>query len=80
MSAGFPKRRVVVTGVGLVSPLGVGTRPTWDALLAGKSGVGPITHFDASAYPSRNAGEVKGFEPAHNLEKKDNKKTDSFIQ
>jgi 3-oxoacyl-[acyl-carrier-protein] synthase II len=80
MAGSFPKRRVVVTGVGLVSPLGVGTRATWDALLAGQSGVGPITHFDASAFPSRIAGEVKGFDPSLFLEKKEIKKTDAFIQ
>ncbi len=80
MAGGFPKRRVVLTGVGLVSPIGVGTRATWDALLAGQSGIGPITHFDAAAYPSRIAGEVKGFDPALFLEKKEIKKTDAFIQ
>jgi 3-oxoacyl-[acyl-carrier-protein] synthase II len=80
MAGGFPKRRVVVTGVGLISPLGVGTRATWDALLAGQSGIGPITHFDATDYDCRIAGEVKGFDPALFLDKKDIKKTDAFIQ
>ena len=73
------RRRVVVTGVGLVSPLGVGTRPTWEALLAGKSGVGPITHFDTSQYETRIAGEVKGFDPTIWVEKKEVKKMDLFI-
>jgi 3-oxoacyl-[acyl-carrier-protein] synthase II len=73
------RRRVVVTGVGLVSPLGVGTAPTWQGILDGRSGVGPITRFDASAYPSRIAGEVKGFEPADYMEKKEVKKSDTFI-
>ncbi|HVT57241.1 MAG TPA: beta-ketoacyl-ACP synthase II [Thermoanaerobaculia bacterium] len=73
------RRRVVVTGVGLVSPLGVGTAPTWDGLLQGKSGVGTITHFDASEYPSRIAGEVKGFDPRNYVDKKDVKKSDLFI-
>jgi 3-oxoacyl-[acyl-carrier-protein] synthase II len=73
------RRRVVVTGVGLVSPLGVGTAPTWEALLAGRSGVGPITRFDASAYPARIAGEVKGFDPHDYIDKKDIKKSDTFI-
>ncbi len=77
---GFPKRRVVCTGVGLVSPLGVGTRATWDGLLAGNSGIGPITHFDASEFTTRIAGEVKGFDPALFIEKKEIKKTDAFIQ
>ena len=53
--------RVVVTGVGLVSALGVGTRETWRALLEGRSGIGPITHFDASQFSTRIAGEVKDF-------------------
>jgi 3-oxoacyl-[acyl-carrier-protein] synthase II len=70
---------VVVTGVGLVSPLGVGTAETWSGILAGRSGVGPITHFDTSRYPSRIAGEVQGFEPTDYVEKKDVKKSDTFI-
>jgi len=73
------RRRVVITGVGLVSPVGVGTAATWQALLAGRSGVGPITRFDASNYPVRIAGEVKGFDPHDYVEKKDVKKSDTFI-
>ncbi|HWM91075.1 MAG TPA: beta-ketoacyl-ACP synthase II [Thermoanaerobaculia bacterium] len=73
------RRRVVVTGVGLVSPLGVGTAENWRALMEGKSGIGPITHFDASEYPSRIAGEVKGFNPLDYTDKKDVKKSDVFI-
>ena len=73
------RRRVVVTGVGLVSPLGVGTAPTWEGILAGRSGVGPITHFDPSAYPCRIAGEVKDFDAALFMDKKDVKKSDIFI-
>lgn len=72
-------RRVAVTGVGLVSPLGVGTTENWDALLAGRSGIGPITRFDAAEYPSRIAGEVKGFNPFDYLDKKEVKKSDTFI-
>jgi 3-oxoacyl-[acyl-carrier-protein] synthase II len=75
----FPKRRVVITGVGLVSPLGVGTRATWEGLLAGRSGIGPITKFDASDYTTRIAGEVRDFDPGLYLDKKDVKKADSFI-
>ncbi len=81
MSTSTPegRRRVVVTGIGLVSPLGVGTRPTWDGLMAGASGVGPITHFDTTGYLTTIAGEVKGFDPADYVEKKDVKKSDTFI-
>jgi 3-oxoacyl-[acyl-carrier-protein] synthase II len=73
-------RRVVLTGVGLVSPLGIGTQANWDALVAGRSGIGPITRFDASQHSARIAGEVKGFDPLHFVEKKDVKKMDVFIQ
>ncbi|MEE2636739.1 MAG: beta-ketoacyl-ACP synthase II, partial [Acidobacteriota bacterium] len=73
-------RRVVVTGVGLVSPLGIGTSTTWDALCEGRSGIGPITKFDASAYASRIAGEVRAFDPCDFVAKKDVKKMDVFIQ
>jgi 3-oxoacyl-[acyl-carrier-protein] synthase II len=74
------QRRVVVTGVGLVSPLGIGTEENWRALMDGRSGVGPITRFDAAAFPCRIAGEVRGFDPADYLEKKEIKKSDAFIQ
>ncbi|MBA3948576.1 MAG: beta-ketoacyl-ACP synthase II [Acidobacteria bacterium] len=73
-------RRVVVTGVGMVSPLGIGTGANWEALLAGKSGIGPITRFDASLFAARIAGEVKQFDPLQFMEKKDVKKMDIFIQ
>jgi 3-oxoacyl-[acyl-carrier-protein] synthase II len=73
-------RRVVVTGVGLVSPLGIGTGENWEALCNGRSGIGPITHFDASQFSARIAGEVKGFDPLRFIEKKDVKKMDVFIQ
>ena len=73
------RRRVVITGVGLVSPLAVGTQATWQALIAGRSGIGPITRFDASGYPARIAGEVKGFNPQDYVDKKDVKKSDTFI-
>jgi 3-oxoacyl-[acyl-carrier-protein] synthase II len=71
---------VVVTGVGLVSPLGIGTGTTWEGLLSGRSGAAPITHFDASKFPCRFAAEVKGFDPLQWVEKKDVKKMDRFIQ
>jgi len=73
------ERRVVITGVGMVSPLGIGNRENWQALLQGRSGVGPITRFDASDYPCRIAGEVKGFNPEDWVSKKDVKKMDLFI-
>jgi 3-oxoacyl-[acyl-carrier-protein] synthase II len=73
-------RRVVVTGVGLVSPVGIGTEATWQAICAGQSGIGPITLFDAARYACRIAGEVKGFDPLHWIEKKEVKKAGRFIQ
>jgi 3-oxoacyl-[acyl-carrier-protein] synthase II len=73
-------RRVVVTGVGLVTPLGIGTEASWDAIRAGKSGIVRITQFDASAFASKIAGEVKGFDPANYIEKKEIKKMGRFIQ
>jgi 3-oxoacyl-[acyl-carrier-protein] synthase II len=73
-------RRVVVTGVGLVSPVGIGTEDTWQAVRSGKSGIGPITAFDASQFACRIAGEVKGFDPFHYVEKKEVKKMGRFIQ
>jgi 3-oxoacyl-[acyl-carrier-protein] synthase II len=72
-------RRVALTGIGLVSPLGVGTAATWEGLLAGRSGIGPITRFDAAAFASRIAGEVRGFDPRDYLDKKEVKKSDTFI-
>jgi 3-oxoacyl-[acyl-carrier-protein] synthase II len=73
-------RRVVVTGIGLVSSLGIGTDPNWAALCAGRSGVGTITKFDASQFATQIAGEVRGFDPLDFIEKKDVKKMDVFIQ
>jgi 3-oxoacyl-[acyl-carrier-protein] synthase II len=74
------KRRVVVTGVGLVSGLGIGTEETWKGLLGGRSGAAPITLFDASKHTTRFAVEVRGFDPLNWVEKKDVKKMDRFIQ
>jgi len=73
-------RRVVVTGMGLVTPLGTGVEKNWEALIAGRSGIGPITRFDASDFSSRIAGEVRDFDPLEWIEKKDIKKMDLFIQ
>ena len=74
------QRRVVLTGVGLVSSVGIGTKATWGALCAGQTGIGPITRFDASEFAARIAGEVKGFDPLDFVGKKDVKKMDVFIQ
>jgi 3-oxoacyl-[acyl-carrier-protein] synthase II len=73
-------RRVVVTGVGLISSVGMGTEANWEGLLAGRGGIGPITHFDASGFAARIAGEVKGFDPLQFFDRKDVKKMDVFIQ
>ena len=69
-----------MTGVGIVSPLGIGTEANWEALCAGRSGIGPITRFDASQFSARIAGEVKNFDPLRFLDRKDVKKMDIFIQ
>lgn len=74
------KRRVVVTGVGLITPLGIGTEQTWDALINGRSGIGPITRFDASDQASQIAAEVKDFNPEQWFEKKQVKNLDPFVQ
>jgi 3-oxoacyl-[acyl-carrier-protein] synthase II len=73
-------RRVVVTGVGLVSPVGIGTEETWEALLRGDSGIAPIRLFDASRFACRFAGEVKSFTPETYIDRKDIKKMGRFIQ
>lgn len=72
-------RRVVITGIGLVSPLGLTTAANWEAVLAGRSGIAPITRFDTTGFETRFAGEVKNFDPANFLEKKEIKKMDRFI-
>jgi 3-oxoacyl-[acyl-carrier-protein] synthase II len=71
---------VVVTGVGLVSSLGIGTQANWDALRAGRTGIARISRFDASAFSTQIAGEVKAFDPLQFVEKKEVKKVDTFIQ
>ncbi|HVP00197.1 MAG TPA: beta-ketoacyl-ACP synthase II [Bryobacteraceae bacterium] len=73
-------RRVVVTGVGLLTSVGIGTKPVWEAVKSGKSGIGPITAFDATEFNCRMAGEVKGFDPSAYIEKKEIKKMGRFIQ
>ena len=73
------RRRVVVTGMGLITPLGMGVRATWENLIEGKSGIRKIAHFDASAFQTQIAGEVEGFNPEDYIEPKEVKKTDRFI-
>ncbi len=73
------KRRVVVTGLGILSPLGLDLASNWDAITHGRSGIGPITHFDVEAYPTHFAGEVRGFDPAQWITPKDVKKMDPFV-
>src|SRR6266576_2122665 len=74
------RRRVVVTGIGLVSSLGIGTEANWAGIKAGQSGIGTITKFDTTHFATRIAGEVKNFDPLAYVEKKDVKKMDIFIQ
>ncbi len=74
------RKRVVVTGIGCVSPLGLNVQDTWAGLLAGKSGAGPITHFDASQHKTRFAAEVKGFDPVALFGQREARKMDRFAQ
>jgi 3-oxoacyl-[acyl-carrier-protein] synthase II len=73
-------RRVVVTGVGAVTPVGNTAEEFWAALIQGKSGIGPVTRFDASPLPTRIAGELKGFDPLRYIDKKDDRKLDPFLK
>lgn len=73
-------RRVVVTGVGLISALGLNTEDTWSALVEGKCGIGPITQFDATEFSTRIAAEVHGFDPLTFIDRKELKKMGRFIQ
>jgi 3-oxoacyl-[acyl-carrier-protein] synthase II len=73
------RRRVVVTGLGIVSPVGIGVPDAWEAILAARSGIARITRFDASAFPSQIAGEVKGFDVGHFLSAKEARRYDTFI-
>jgi len=74
------RRRVVVTGLGAITPVGLGVEESWQNVVAGRSGIGPITKFDASGYSSRVAGEVKGFNPEDYMPKKLIPRVDAFIQ
>ena len=80
LNGGILSRRVVITGIGLLSPVAIGTEANWQGLLAGRSGIARITHFDPANYAAQIAGEVKGFDPLQFVERKDVKKMDVFIQ
>src|SRR5712691_3415083 len=73
------KRRIVITGIGMISPLGIGNEPTWQGLIEGRSGIGCITKFNANDFAVKIAGEVRGFNPEDWIEKKEVKKSDTFI-
>ncbi len=73
------RRRVVVTGLGIVCPVGIGVESTWRGIVEGKSGIGPIAQFDASTFPTRIAGEVKGFEAEKYMDKREVRRNDRFI-
>ncbi|MBD3610379.1 MAG: beta-ketoacyl-ACP synthase II [Gammaproteobacteria bacterium] len=73
------KRRVVITGLGMVSPVGLTVKESWENILAGKSGIAPITHFDVSEFSTRFGGSVKGFDVENYMSKKDARKMDTFI-
>ena len=74
------RRRVVVTGIGLVSPVGIGIEENWSSLISGKSGIGPITRFDSSTFATKIAGEVKNFHPEEFISKKELRKMDPFLR
>ena len=73
------RRRVVVTGIGLCTPLGLGREETWKGVLAGQSGIGPITHFDSTQFATKFAGEVKGLDPSTYIDKREAKHMDPFV-
>ena len=73
------QRRVVVTGLGIVSPVGIGVATAWDSIINARSGIGPITRFDASAFNTRIAGEVKNFDPAQYMSGKEARRYDTFV-
>ena len=73
-------RRVVITGIGLITPVGPDLEQTWSGLLAGKSGIGPITQFDTTGFATSIAGEVKGFDPSKYISKRDLRHFDRFLQ
>ncbi len=73
------KRRVVVTGLGAITPLGNSAQESWESAIAGKSGVGPITKFDSTSFNTKIAAEIKNFDPLQFMEKKEVRRYDDFI-
>src|SRR5438128_12122065 len=73
------RRRVVVTGLGMITPLGSTVEKTWDGITAGRSGIGPITRFDATGLETRIAGEVRDFDPLDYMERKEIRRSDRFV-
>jgi len=76
----MPRRRIAITGLGMISPLGIGVEQNWSRLMAGESGIGPITRFDTEEFPTKIAGEVRDFEPTQWISKKLVRQMDLFIQ
>src|SRR5689334_9147049 len=79
-SNGYHPTRVVITGVGAITPLGLSSAATWEGLLAGRSGIGPITYFDTSDLRTTFAGEVHDFDPANYMDRKEARRLDTYIQ
>src|ERR671910_594116 len=77
-ATGQPGQRIVVTGIGVVSPVGCDAPSTWDAILGGKSGIAQITRFDPTGYQTTFAGEVKNFDPVDRMGRKDARRTDRY--
>ena len=80
MTTERPEVRVAVTGMGVLTSIGVGVEDFWDSLVSGKSGIGPVTHFDAEAYTSQVASEVKDFDPSDYMDPKEARRNDRYTQ
>ena len=73
-------RRIAITGMGAVTPLGLNVSSTWEGMVAGRSGIGPITHFDSTGMRARIAGQLPDFDPQQYMDKKDARRSDRFVQ